>query len=254
MALNFPSNPVDGQRYPQPAIAGATQYVWVDSKGTWLTVFKGVERVEAIAPITNTGNESVPQIGITPATPTQDGSMTAADKAKLDTLTPSAGTITAISAGVGIGAPNLNDTITTVGTINLLAPTPIAIGGVRAGPTVSITTTDGIIDIKPASTLRIGGVKPGPGLEISPDGTMSLADGGSFANFDDISRLFDNSRTTFPLAVNGVPYFPTSSKSLLIFVGGVNQSPLLAFTVSGSNITFSGPPPVGASFDGVSLT
>lgn len=254
MALNFPSNPVDGQLYPDPAVTGATQYVWIADKGTWLTVFKGVEKVLGNQPIVIIGAPTAPTVTITDATPTASGSMSAADKAKLDSLTPSAGTVTSITAGVGLGAPTRNSSITTSGTINLLAPTPLVIGGVKAGPTVSITATDGILDIKPASALRIGGVKQGTGISISTDGTISLADGGAFASFDNIAPLFNGSLTTFPLAVSGVPYFPTSAKSLLIFVGGVNQSPLLAFTVSGSSITFSGPPPVGASFNGVSLT
>jgi len=254
MALNFPSNPVNGQLYPDPAVTGATQYVWIADKGTWLTVFKGVEKVLGNEPIVIIGAPTAPTVTITDATPTASGSMSAADKIKLDSLTPSTGTVTSVTAGVGLGAPTQNASITTSGTINLLAPTPLTIGGVRAGPTVSISATDGIIDIRPASSLRIGGVKPGAGIAIATDGTISVADGGAFASFDNIAPLFNGSTTTFPLAVAGVPYIPTSAQSLLIFVGGVNQSPLLAFTVSGSSITFSGPPPVGASFNGVSLT
>lgn len=253
MALNFPSNPIDGQLYPDPAVTGSTQYVWIAAKGTWLTVFKGVERVEAIEPITNQGSASVPKIGITPATQTLAGSMTAADKTKLDNLAPAAGTVTSVTAGVGLGAPLTNNSITSSGTINLLAPTPLIIGGVKAGSTVSIDTL-GSIDIRPPGSARIGGVKEGNGISIAGDGTASLATGSTFTVIDNLSFKFNSSLQTFQLTDGGVPYTPSIPQSLLIFIQDVFQIPLIDFSIAGSNITFSTAPATGATFYGISLT
>jgi len=253
MALQFPNNPFDGQLYPNPAIDGSTQYVWIDAKGTWLTVFKGVERVDAIAPITNTGSAGIPKIGITPATTTQDGSMTAADKTKLDNLAPAAGTVTSITAGLGLGAPLTNDSITSSGTINLLAPTPLTLGGVKAGTTVLIDNS-GTIDVRPPGSARIGGVKEGNGISIAADGAASLATGSTFTVIDNLSFKFNSSLQTFQLTDGGVPYTPSIPQSLLIFIQDVFQIPLIDFTTSGSNITFSVAPATGATFYGISLT
>jgi hypothetical protein len=100
MALNFPSNPYDGQLYPDPAIPGAQQYVYNDTKGTWLTVFKGVETVLGINPIFITGTDNSPVVNIKDVTTTESGAMTAADKVKLDSLSavslPSGSTYTTI--------------------------------------------------------------------------------------------------------------------------------------------------------------
>jgi hypothetical protein len=90
-ALNFPNNPEDGQLYPDPAEPGVTQYVWNATKGTWLAVAKGVERVDAATPIIVGGTASVPVVGIVDATPTRAGAMTAAQAAKLAAL-PDPGT------------------------------------------------------------------------------------------------------------------------------------------------------------------
>lgn len=52
------------------------------------------------------------------------------------------GTVTAIIPGIGLGAPATGNTITTSGTINLLPPSMdgTKIGGVKAGPNISIDT------------------------------------------------------------------------------------------------------------------
>jgi len=253
MALNFPNNPTDGQLYPDPAIEGSTQYVWNATKGTWLTVFKGVERVVGVAPVVSGGTTSIPAIGITPATPIEAGSMSAADKTKLDGLTPAAGTVTSVTAGIGLGAPLTNNSITSSGTINLLAPTPLALGGVKAGTTVSIDVS-GTIDVRPPASARIGGVKEGNGISIAGDGTASLATGSTFTVIDNLSFKFNSSLQTFQLTDGGVPYTPSIPQSLLIFIQDVFQIPLIDFTVSGSNITFSTAPATGATFYGISLT
>jgi hypothetical protein len=56
------------------------------------------------------------------------------------------GTVTAITAGPGLGSPASGNTISTSGTIRLLPPTGNELGGVKAGPNVSIAF-DGTISV-----------------------------------------------------------------------------------------------------------
>lgn len=254
MALNFPANPVDGQLYPDPAPAGSTQYVYNSTKGTWLTVFRGVDEVTGSAPIVVTGDRAHPIVGITPATTSSAGSMSAADKLKLDALDPGSEGVTKIIAGIGLGAPNTGASIVTEGTINLLAPTIGSIGGVKAGDNVNIAA-DGTLTIKAPSTATIGGVKQGPGMTIAADGTISLAPGSTYTVLDDLGSQFNGITTSFNMTVNGIAYAPSAAKGLMIFLDGVFQVPLVAFNVIGGSILeFTTAPSAGVSFYGISLT
>ena len=70
---------------------------------------------------------------------------------------------------------------------------------------------------------------------------------------DNISSQFNGSNQTFPLTVNGEPYFPINEQQLIISVNGVILSPGVGYQVSGSNIYFITPPTVGQQFFGVAL-
>ncbi len=76
----------------------------------------GVTAVTGTAPITSSGG-ATPDIGITAATTSAAGSMSAADKTKLDGIAPGAqvGTVTSVAAGTGLAG----GTITGTGTISL---------------------------------------------------------------------------------------------------------------------------------------
>ena len=253
MAFNFPSNPQDGQFYPDPPIPGAQQYVYNGRKEVWLTTLRGVGQVFAEQPIFITGTEAAPIVNISPATPTEAGSMSAADKEKLDQIDIANGTVTDITAGVGLGAPNTGETITVSGTIDLLPPTPTTIGGVKEGDNVQIDI-DGRLTVKPPTTLVNGVVRQGKGLTISQDGVISITSGATYTLIDSLTTRFNGSSVTFPLTSAGVPFTPPTPNSLLIFVGGIIQIPNVSFTLSGNNITFGSAPPAGASFYAVSLT
>jgi hypothetical protein len=71
-----------------------------------------------------------------------------------------------------------------------------------------------------------------------------------FQTLDDISSSFNGAQVSFPLSIAAVPYTPNPSTNIMVFVGGVVQIPGAsnAYTVSGSNITFTSAPPTGASF------
>lgn len=253
MALNFPAAPVDGELYPNPAEPGVQQYIYNATKGTWLTVFQGLQKISAKEPIYLTGPEATPTVNIRDVTQQNSGAMSAADKIKLDGIPANAGTMKSITAGIGLGAPDTGDVITEVGTINLLPPTPVYIGGVKAGPGVGVTTGGSLTLLAPSS-VSIGGVKQGKGLSIATDGTISIAPGGTFTVLDSIQNFFDGNQTQFTMTVNSIPFAPASTNALLIFIGGIPQTPNVAFTTDLATILFTSAPPTGATFYGIALS
>lgn len=249
-AYNFPTNPTDGQIYPpDPVDPGVVQYIWSQSKGTWLTISTAVQQVRGEAPIQIKGTRQTPIVSMPPVSETQDGYMTAADKKKLD---ESVGGVQSITAGVGLGAPNTGATITTSGVINVIPATNTVIGGVRPGATLSVST-DGLLEAKTATAISAGVIRVGQGLAITPDGTLSTT--GGLLVLKDISSLFDGTQRAFTLQlINGTPYIPSSVNQLMIFVGGVIQIPGNAFGVLGNQIVFTSPPEAGLNFYGVAIT
>jgi len=80
----------------------------------------GVSAVTGTAPITSTGG-TTPDIGITNATPSAAGAMSAADKAKLDGIAAGAqvGTVTSVGITGGTGIASSGGNITTSGSITV---------------------------------------------------------------------------------------------------------------------------------------
>ena len=76
---------------------------------------------------------------------------------------------------------------------------------------------------------------------------------GNYSKLDDITASFNGSLTTFNMTVSGAAYVASLSSSLIVSVGGVLQEPETAYTVSGSQITFTSPPAGGADFFAVAL-
>ena len=64
---------------------------------------------------------------------------------------------------------------------------------------------------------------------------------------DDISGLFDGVSTTFPLTIGGTSKVPATAAQILVFLGGVYQTPTTSYTVADDQITFSDPPATGMS-------
>jgi hypothetical protein len=188
------------------------------------------------------------------------------------------GTVREVTAGIGLGAPNTGDTIREVGTLDLLPPNGTTIGGVYAdeGVTISISgalglvpgtastlggvkeglgikiSPEGALTLQPPTATEIGGVKAGEGIVIDPDGTIKLADGPSgVIRMDPLT--FTGTQTSFQLLSAGQPFTPENSTYLLVVVGGVVQPSPDAYTVTGSTIDFTTPPPAGASFYGIAF-
>ena len=70
---------------------------------------------------------------------------------------------------------------------------------------------------------------------------------GNYLKLDDISSQFNGSTTTFNLTSGGNLFYPGSSYSLLVVLGGVVQEPESAYTINQYQITFASAP--GASDD-----
>ncbi len=242
-----------------------------------MLVSGAVTQVLGNDPIVITGTSSVPVVNIRPATPTKAGSLSAEDKQKIDTIPSSGvGSVTRVNTGTGLtGGP-----ITTSGTISLVPPSGPNIGGVKAGQGVTILpdgtlesfsgvtsvtaglglgggviTSAGTIFLKPPQAGQIGGVKAGNNITIASDGTISAAGGqgatGSFVVLDNITPLFDGTRTQFPLTVGGALQTVTSPANLFIVLGGILQpSPSVFTVVNNEEIKFSSAPPTGAQFSG----
>jgi hypothetical protein len=69
-----------------------------------------------------------------------------------------------------------------------------------------------------------------------------------FVTYDDVSASFNGTQTVFPLKVGGTNFPPSPSTNIMVFVGGVPQTPGSSYTVSGSTITFTAGPPTNATF------
>jgi len=76
---------------------------------------------------------------------------------------------------------------------------------------------------------------------------------GNYSKLDDISAFFNSIDNQFTLQVAAQNYTASLATQLLISIDGVLQEPEVAYTVSGSTITFTSPPAGGASFFGVAL-
>ena len=77
---------------------------------------------------------------------------------------------------------------------------------------------------------------------------------GAYQILDDISGSFTGSTAgPFNLTVNGTAVSPETEASVIISVSGVVQQPVSAFTISGSQITFTGNPAGSDTFFGIVL-
>ena len=76
---------------------------------------------------------------------------------------------------------------------------------------------------------------------------------GNYQKLDSVSSSFDGSTTQFALTTNSLAVTPVTEAALLISMNGVLQEPTTAYTVSGTNITFTSAPASTDTFYGVVL-
>jgi len=94
--------------------------------------------------------------------------------------------------------------------------------------------------------------------QLTTDGAGNLSwDLPAAANLEILGLLepFDDVNIAFTLVYAGTtnPFTPVPSTNVVIFLGGVPQLPNgVAYTVSGSTVTFTAPPQVGTTFYAIS--
>ena len=103
-------------------------------------------------------------------------------------------------------------------------------------------------------------------LSVGVDGAVLVADSATptglkwqvqaapgapyFETLDDISAGFNGVTTSFGLAIASVAYTPSPASNIMVFLGGIAQTPGAgnAYTITGSNISFVTAPPTGTTF------
>jgi len=96
-----------------------------------------------------------------------------------------------------------------------------------------------------------------PGTQLTTDGAgnltwsgeadLSIQALGITPNFDGVSQNY-----TLVKLGTGIFFTPIPSTNLVVFLGGVPQTPTVSYTVSGNQITFLDPPPIGTTFYAIS--
>ena len=71
---------------------------------------------------------------------------------------------------------------------------------------------------------------------------------GNYKKLDDISGSFNGSTVTFNITSSSVAINPVFPETLIISINGVIQEPTTAYTVNGSQITFTTAPSSGDDF------
>lgn len=215
MALIFPYNPAIGDLFPiNPGTSGVTQYEWDGEKWNAVptSVSLGIENQRAFNDYQWPLNDGPPNTG----TP---GYYLATD-----------------------GAGNLNWNLVDVGVTRILAGNSISISPISGVGDVTIINS-GVTSIVAGDNITIDPVNGKGDVTINGSPSISLV--------DDISNQFDGTTVTFTLQSGGANLNTTVAR-LIIAVGGVVQTPNTAFTFNSttSQITFTGPPPAGATFAG----
>ena len=155
----------------------------------------GVTAVTGTAPITSTGG-ATPDIGITNATPSADGAMSAADKAKLDGIASGAqvGTVTSVATGTGL----TGGTITGAGTVSLdanladlndVAATAPSDGQVLTYDTVNGWQPENVSNTGTVTSVTVDGGTgiASSGSPITGAGTITVSLDADLADLNDVS-------------------------------------------------------------------
>ena len=280
--LVFPSSPVNGQLYPAAPVVGQYQYVWSAADSTW----RIVGTASGVLPGTYGDALTIPQFtvdwtgSVTAVTnvPIQAASTTQPGLVQLvgDTVTNDPAKALTASAGYDLQL-QIDDIVrrhnlTFAGTISgetgqIQKVTP---EGTFAGfivgnllPAPSALNDEYFVVVSVPGTFT----PPGGTPQTCYDGDWFVSDGtawvyyhcgpdilpAGFVQLDDISGGFNGTAKTFPLSVGGTPYTPTSASNMLLFVGGVLQSPGPSFSVSGTDVVFVEAPPSTTTFTGYVL-
>jgi len=261
--LSFPPSPLNGELYPVTPVPGQKQYEWSSTDQTW----RLLGTATGVVPGTygsstkvgrfqvNTSGEIVfaQDVAIELATTTQVGLIEIATNA--ETLVG----VNAVSAVTPFALQTKTSSSTTLNSSTNLASSAavFAVATVaNAAIPKSLLTTKGdiIVATGPSAPTRLGVGTNGQVLTADSAATSGVSWANpypfQYVQFDDISSFFNGLTTAFQLRVNGAATAPTPSSNIMVFLGGIAQTPGAgnAYTVSGVTINFSAPPPAGAAF------
>ena len=96
-----------------------------------------------------------------------------------------------------------------------------------------------------------------PNLQLTTDGAGNLSWAPPAASNLEILGLlepFDGVNISFTLVYAGTtnPFTPVPSTNVVIFLGGVPQTPSVSYSVAGNTVTFTAPPLLGTTFYAIS--
>jgi hypothetical protein len=150
-----------------------------------------------------------------------------------------------IGAGINVDAN---------GTISVDIP-DIGVAEVIAGNGIDVQPPSGVgnvtVTVTPATAAEIGGVKIGSGITVAGDGTISTVPAVPPRKLDSLKTQFNGTTSSFTLTIGGAAVTPPNNASVMIVLGGVVQTADDAYSVTGSTITFTGPPATNTEFYGV---
>jgi len=243
-ALNFPTNPTNGTLYPNPALPDIGQWVYNSATQVWSAVPFYV-RIQANAYNTyswpTTFGEAT-QVLTTDGNGTLQWGGITAQKTVFVTLE-------LLEAFDGV---NTSFTFVTPGTLTPYTPAPssnlcVILGGVPQVPGTSYSVSTNTITFTEAPSSGASFFAFTMGVS-NPSYTVSATL--KLLNF---AEAFDGTRVTFTLQdiVTSAPYVP-SAGNLTIFLGGVPQVPVAAYSQTGGTVTFTEAPLSGATVYAIS--
>ena len=203
--LNFPDSPFNGQIYPVVPLPNQTQYEWEAATSTWRIIRAGggvikliagpninlnppegvgvvtisatggggggtVTQVTGTLPIVVGGTTAFPVVSINPATTLSAGSLSAADKTKLDglshyTLPPA----TTTTLG-GVIPDGTTISVTPSGAISVINNSDWLLTGSNLAPT------------NRANAVQVGGTDVNPAINLAADGRIRTVQTGDVGN------------------------------------------------------------------------
>jgi hypothetical protein len=114
------------------------------------------------------------------------------------------------------------------------------------GDILSATANDTPVILPVGTTGQVLTVDPAAATGLK----WSTPNAPAIYNLDDISGSFTGAAVTFPLTIGGIAYAPNPTSNIMVFIGGIAQTPGAGggYTITGSTITFTSAPPTGVSF------
>ena len=239
MAINFPSSPTVGQTFT----IGAVIYTWDGTKWYTNVTSSAVTSVSGTAPIVSSGG-TTPAISITAASISAAGSMSAADKSKLDGIATGANnyTLPTATSTTNGGIELFSDTVQSVAS-NAVTTTASRTYGIQLNSVgqavINVPWSDTTYGKATSSTLGL--------VELGSDTVQTVAANAVSAT---ASRSYAVQLNANDQMVVNVPWSDTNSGGTVTSVGGtgtVSGLSLSGTVTTSGNLTLSGTLAVTAS-------